>query len=541
MGIRLASCLICAVLMALNLPAVPAAMAKSPVTTLSSTLGAPAPSGVYYEIFVRSFYDSNGNGVGDLNGVTEKLPYLKSLGVSGIWLIPIFPSPSYHGYDITNYRAINPQYGTMTDFERLVKTAHADGIKLILDMVINHSSDKISWFKAAVNPSSPYHDWYYWAGPHTDLDVKDPWGGPVWHTLDERHYMGIFCRCMPDLNYHNPAVRRTMISIGRFWLCKGVDGFRLDAAKHIFDKTQKDNHSLTIMRESAGWWSEYRRGIDAVDPHAYLVGEVSGNHYRYDAPFVKPLNAVFDFPLAARLVKSVKSGYDAHIARALVHMQHVYRQAAGHYVMDAPFLSNFDQQRVMTDLHGNIDRMKVAAAMLLTLPGNPYVYYGEEIGMRGTKPDPLDREPMRWNVSPAARGETTWEAPPAGLHEQVSVQAEQNNADSLLNRYRELIHWRMDIAPLRDGRAGVYTTPDPALTAWRLSDRQGSVLVLHNLSGKPQRLSLHGVDGLRYPTLLRATSARTALHGNVLNLPAYSSAVLEGSTAQADLKSRRTP
>ncbi|MHB1618068.1 MAG: alpha-amylase family glycosyl hydrolase [Metallibacterium sp.] len=515
-----------------------APQAAAPV---ASGIGAPAPSGVYYEIFVRSFYDSDGNGIGDLDGVTAKLPYLKSLGVSGIWLMPIFPSPSYHGYDITDYRAINPQYGSMADFERLVKAAHADGIKVILDMVINHTSDQNPWFIAARNPASTYHDWYIWAGPHTNLKEKSPWGGPVWRTLGKQHYMGIFCRCMPDLNYDNPAVRHAMISIGRFWLRKGADGFRLDAAKHIFDKLQQDDHSMAIMREDAAWWSEYRSGLDKVDPHAYLVGEVTGSHYRLDAPFVKPLNAVFDFPLAVRLVKSASSGRDDGIGDALVHMQTVYRAAAGHYVMDAPFLSNHDQQRVMTDLRGNLEHMKVAAALLLTLPGNPYVYYGEEIGMRGTKPDPQDREPMRWDISRTAPGETTWEVSPVPMREDVSVQAEKNNPHSLLGRYRELIHWRMDIAPLRDGVAGEYATGNPALAAWRLRDHAGGVLVVHNLSGQPQHLRLRSVGGLHYATLLRSTSAQAIIDGSVLKLPAYSSAVLDGTPVTADTHSRRTP
>lgn len=497
----------------------------------ASGIGAAAPSGVYYEIFVRSFYDSNGDGIGDLAGVTAKLPYLKSLGVSGIWLTPIFSSPSYHGYDITDYRAINPQYGTMADFERLVKAAHADGIKVILDMVINHTSDQNPWFIAAQNPASPYHNWYIWAGPHTNLDAKSPWGGPVWRALGKQHYMGIFCGCMPDLNYDNPAVRNEMISIGRYWLRKGADGFRLDAAKHIYDKLEQDDHSMAIMDKDAAWWDEYRQGLDSVDPHAYLVGEVTGSHYRLHAPFVKPLNAVFDFPMAVRLVKSASSGRDDGIGAALVHMQTVYRAAAGHYVMDAPFLSNHDQQRVMTDLGGNLDKMKLAAAMLLTLPGNPFVYYGEEIGMQGTKPDPQIREPMRWDASLDAPGETTWEPLHIAANRAVSVQAEQHNPHSLLDRYRTLIHWRETIAPLRDGVAGEYATGNPALAAWRLQDESGRVLVVHNLSARAQSLRLRPVQGYAYGALLRASEPATRLEAGMLRLPAYGSAVLEGRAA----------
>ena len=494
----------------------------------ASGIGAAAPSGVYYEIFVRSFYDSNGDGIGDLAGVTAKLPYLKSLGVSGIWLTPIFSSPSYHGYDITDYRAINPQYGTMADFERLVQAAHADGIKVILDMVINHTSDQDPWFIAAQNPASPYHDWYIWAGPHTNLDAKSPWGGPVWRALGKQHYMGIFCGCMPDLNYDNPAVRNEMISIGRYWLRKGAAGFRLDAAKHIYDKLEQDDRSMAIMDKDAAWWDAYRQGLDSVDPHAYLVGEVSGDHNRFMAPFVKPLNAVFDFPLAERLVKAARSGRDDGIGRDLVHIQRLYLAASGRYVMDAPFLTNHDQNRVMSDLDGNVDKMKVAAAMLLTLPGNPFVYYGEEIGMQGTKPDPQIREPMRWDASLDAPGEATWEPLHIAANRAVSVQAEQDNPHSLLNRYRELIRWRMDIAPLRDGVAGTYETGNSALAAWRLRDVEGRVLVVHNLSARAQSLRLRPVQGYAYGALLRASKPATRLEAGVLRLPAYGSAVLEG-------------
>lgn len=494
-----------AVTLLLALGMTPALFAQMPPATAQKTpAAAPAAkhaplkppssgqssSGVYYEIFVRSWCDSNGDGIGDLDGVTAKLDYLHGLGVSGIWLMPIFASPSYHGYDVTDYRVINPQYGTLADFRRLVAAAHARGIKVIIDLVANHTSNESPWFKAAQSSASPYHDWYHWAGPRTNLNEKSPWGGPVWRTLGTQHYMGIFDPHMPDLNYDNPAVRQAMIAIGRFWLRQGADGFRLDAAKHIYDKTRRDDHSLATMDKSVAWWTEFRAGIDPVDPHAYLVGEVSGDHSRLLAPFFKPLNAVFDFPLAPRLIASAANERDDHLGATLMHIQSVYREAAGRYVKDAPFLSNHDQDRVMSDLHGNLDHMKVAAALLLTLPGHLFIYYGEEIGMRGVKPDPHIREPMRWDRSRTAPGEATWEVSPIPASEDVSVAAEQDDPHSLLNRYRELIHWRVAIAPLRDGVIADYPTDDPALAAWQLTDASGSVLVVHNLSGTAHELAL---------------------------------------------------
>ncbi len=525
----------------------PAVCARTPAANAPQTGAAANPahgrpaSGVYYEIFVRSFADSNGDGIGDLDGVTAKLDYLHWLGVSGIWLMPIFPSPSYHGYDITDYRAVNPQYGSIADFERLVAAAHARGIRVIIDLVANHTSNEHPWFKAARDPASPYHDWYLWAGPHTDLEARSPWGGPVWRTLGDQHYMGIFDSHMPDLNYANPAVRKAMISIGRFWLKQGADGFRLDAAKHIFDKFKSNDHSLAIMDKDAAWWSEFRRGIDAVDPHAYLVGEVSGSHSRLLAPFFRPLNAVFDFPLAPRLIASAAGERDDHLGATLVHIQNLYRAAAGHYVRDAPFLSNHDQDRVMSDLHGNLDHMKVAAALLLTLPGHPFVYYGEEIGMRGVKPDPDIREPMRWDRSRTAPGEATWEVSPIPADEDVSVAAERDDPHSLLSRYRELIQWRKEIAPLRDGVIADDPTGNPALAAWRLTDAGGSVLVVHNLSGTAHTLTLKHQPGLQVAGLLRSTRPGATLRDGILELPPYTSVVLTAQQVAARAGAARSP
>lgn len=536
-----------AAMLLLALGITPAAYARTPPASASRAMPAPGPaheqrsSGVYYEIFVRSFADSNGDGIGDLDGVTAKLDYLHELGVSGIWLMPIFSSPSYHGYNVTDYRTVNPQYGTMADFKRLVAAAHQRGIKVIIDLVANHTSDENPWFKAARNPASPYHDWYLWAGPHTNLKAQSPWGGPVWRTLGDQHYIGIFDSNVPDLNYNNPAVRKAMIAIGRFWLKQGADGFRLDAAKHIFDKFKSNDHSMAIMDKDVAWWTEFRQGIDAVNPHAYLVGEVSGSHSRLLAPFFKPLNAVFDFPLAPRLIASAANERDDHLGATLVHIQDVYRAAAGRTVKDAPFLGNHDRDRVMSDLHGNLDHMKVAAALLLTLPGHPFVYYGEEIGMRGVKPDPSDREPMRWDRSRSAPGETTWEVSPIPASEDVSVAAEQGDPHSLLTRYRELIHWRMDIAPLRDGVIADYPTADAALAAWRLTDASGSVLVVHNLSGTAHALTLKDQAGLRFAGLLRSTRPGATVRDGTLKLPPYTSVVLTAQPAAARGGVARSP
>jgi alpha-amylase len=498
-----------------------------PSVAAAETTGATqrAGSGVYYEIFVRSWYDTNGDGIGDLNGVTAKLDYLKQLGVSGIWLMPINPSPSYHGYDITNYFAVNPQYGTMADFERLVRAAHKRGIKVILDLVINHTSDRNPWFLAARDPHSRYRDWYTWAKPDTDLKAISATGGFAWHALpDGQHYLGVFASVMPDLNYDDPAVRAEMIRVGRFWLRKGVDGFRLDAAQHLYLDFETDWDRPGVLEKNLAWWREFHRGIDVVDPHAWLVGEVWPPNPDQLAPWMGALDAVFDFPLASRLIQSAKQERDRDIGATLARRDATYRAAAHGRFDDAPLLSNHDTERVMSQLDDDPGHMRVAAAMLLTLPGHPFIYYGEELGMRGQKPDPHLREPMRWYRAGEGPGETTWEGWSAGDGPDVSVQAEQDDPSSLLNWYRMLIGWRRTVSELRDGVLHDWRDGDVHVAAWELDDPRGDVLVLHNLSGSAQTVAL---PARRFHALLRHSRAGTTIAHGRLKLPPYGSAILQ--------------
>lgn len=505
----------------------PAGVAAPPAR---SNDGTKASSGVYYEIFVRSWYDTNGDGIGDLNGVTAKLDYLQRLGVSGIWLMPINPSPSYHGYDVTDYYAINPQYGTMADFERLLREAHKRGIKIIMDLVANHTSNRAPWFLAARDPHGKYHDWYSWATPSTDLKAISATGSFAWHALPDgqadpkQHYLGVFAGEMPDLNYDDPAVRKAMIDVGKFWLRKGVDGFRLDAAQHVYLDFETDWGSASVLQKNLAWWRQFDRGIKEVNPDAWVVGEVWQQNLADLAPWMGSLDAIFDFPLAARLIESARTETDRDIGATLARIDTAYRAAAHGRFDNAPLLSNHDTERVMSQLDGNPDHMRVAAAMLLTLPGHPFIYYGEELGMRGQKPDPHLREPMRWYRAGNGPGETTWEGWSAGDGPDVSVDAEDKNPASLLNWYRMLIGWRRDIPALRDGVPHEWRDANRQVAAWELDDAHGDALVLHNLSGKLQGLAL---PARRFRTLLRHSRAGTSIDHDRLELPPYGSAILQ--------------
>jgi len=492
----------------------------------AATKAAAQASGVYYEIFVRAFYDTNGDGIGDLNGVTAKLDYIKSLGASGIWLMPINSSPSYHGYDITDYEGINPQYGTLQDFKKLVDEAHKRGIKVVMDMVINHTSDQHPWFKSALDPKDPHHDWYLWAKPGTDLQAISAVGGPAWHRASNgAYYEGTFVGAMPDLNYDNPAVRKEMIDVGRFWLKLGVDGFRLDAAQHIYDDLRTDMGDPTALQKNVRWWSEYRHALETTNPHVWLVGEVSRQNPDDLTPYMGPLNTVFNFPVAAQLIDSVNQERNLGIGRGLEYTYAAYRAHAHGDFDDAPFLSNHDQQRVMSQLDDNMAHMRVAAALLLTLPGHPFIYYGEELGMQGSKPDENIREAMRWYRAGKGTGTASWKDWSTNDDASISVEAEHADAGSLLNLYCKLIGWRQQVSAMRDGVLHDVPVADPHVLAYTLQDAQSRVLVVHNLSRETRAFEL-GADAHVASVLMQSQSGAVLANGRV-TVPPYTTVVLQ--------------
>jgi alpha-amylase len=483
-----------------------------------------AASGVYYEIFVRSFADSNGDGIGDLNGITTRLDYLKWLGVSGLWLTPIFPSPSYHGYDVTNYFAVNPQFGTMADFRRLLRQAHARGIKVLIDMVLNHTSNRNPWFEQALNPKSPYHDWYTWAGKGTDLAALSSVGVPAWHPRDGEYYLGDFSAQMPDLNYDTPAVRHEMIKVGRFWLRQGVDGFRLDATTQIYIDFESDIGSQRAIGKNLSWWQQYRSALRATDPSVFLLGEVPATREAQAVPYYSALNSVFDFPLAKVLIAAAAGEKSPNLGEYVRKAWHRFAEDARGPIVDSPFIGNHDRDRVIDQLDGNMSHMRMAAAMLLTLPGDPFVYYGEEIGMHGVKPDPSIREPMRWDRNLHAPGETWWEPAPDNASPRLSVAAERADPHSLLYFYRRLIHWRIELPALRDGDIAPYAADGGAISAYTRADRTQRLLVIHNLAGTSRTVQLPDAS---FRAIIRHTRPDTRLVGRELTMPGYSTAILQ--------------
>jgi alpha-amylase len=525
-----------ACLPAQNSAPTPTAIPAAPATTTPAETPAPLPwwrTAVFYEIFVRSFNDSNGDGIGDFKGLTAKLDYLQNLGVTALWLMPIHASPSYHGYDVINYFNVNPDYGTLEDFKRLLAEAHRRGMRVIIDLVLNHTSSQDPLFVDANNSrQSAYRDWFLWSDTNPGTSGSN---GPSWHTGKFGYYYAVFGDGMPDFNYTKPDVTAFMDKVVQFWLNSvGVDGFRLDAVKYLIEEGPKLENTASTHHWLQGFFTAYK----ADKPDAYTVGEVFGA----DAILMKTyaadqLDELFNFELASGIVNSAAGEANSGINSALTFM--LQNLPDGRF---ASFLTNHDQNRVMSVLNGNLNRAKIAAAMLFTAPGTPFIYYGEEIGMTGKKPDEDLRRPMQWSGEANAGFSSgkAWRAPAADFPK-VNVAAESLDPNSLLNFYREMTGLRAQHPALQTGSLALLAGGNPGVYAILRSSPGENILVVLNLTKSAiqnYNLSAQALDlpdGLYQPEALRGSGAFPAL--NISNhgfsdyklmdeLPAYSIHIL---------------
>jgi alpha-amylase len=449
----------------------------------------PFPYGVKYEVFVMAFADSNGDGKGDLKGLTQKLDYFTELGVNGLWLMPIMPSDTYHKYHVTDYKGIDADYGTMDDFKTFIAEAHKRNIHVISDYIINHTGDKHPWFLEAIKgKDNPYRDYYVWAskdsvaglqqetaaGPDTDNLQK--WHEVPGDTSGEMYY-GYFNGQTPDLNFDNPQVRKEIYDAARFWLVEvGVDGFRLDAAKHIYPTNRAvDNHSM---------WEEFRTEIQKMKPDAYLVGEVWSDS-RTVAPYLKGLPSLFNFDMGYFITDVVKAGVDT------IDLVKRYKEINDYYTsitpdfLDATFVKNHDQVRILTELGGNIEKAKLAAGILFTFPGTPYIYQGEEIGMLGEKAD-MDRgqrESFIWAEGSADPLQSNWY--PAAFSTDKTVvpfSKQKDDTSSIYNYYKRFIQYRNSSEALTLGTIESSGLQVKEVVSFIRKYKEMEVLVAHNVS-----------------------------------------------------------
>ena len=495
-------------------------------------------NGVYYEIFVRAFHDSDGDGTGDFKGIIEKLDYLNDgdpttdtdLGIDGIWLMPINESPSYHGYDVVDYYKLNKDYGTMEDFKRLLSEAKKRGIKIIMDLVVNHTSAQHPWFiKSAYDPEGPYRDWYVWADEGQDIGTQSALGGRAWHSKNEGYYTGIFWDQMPDLNFDNPKVQKEIGKIGQFWLEQGVDGFRLDAAKHIFIDTQDQINDSEMKKKNSKMWQQFRKDLDVVNKNAFLVGEVWDGSSAI-APFLdNALDSAFNFDLAGLIISSVRDGSRSEIARYLKGVYEEYDTVAKSQYIDTTFLTNHDQTRVMSSLFENKNKAKMAATMLLTLPGVPFIYYGEEVGMTGSKPDEEIRLPFPWYKSGTGKGQTDWY--PDSFYSPTNFENAYENQvkdeDSIFNHYKKMIKFRKKYGALVEGSIAEYPSDNLEVEVYIRSLGDEHLLVVHNVVDKESVIKLSTDETLpAFKDIVLETNSGAEIDGEVLTIPPNTTLIL---------------
>lgn len=448
----------------IHTPAPSAALLPTPTTSPtprpSITPPQPIPGGlkpgwwndcIFYVILVRSFYDSDGDGNGDLKGLMEKLDYLNDgnpdtdsdLGINALWLMPVYQSPAYHGYAASDYYTIEPHYGDNETFRQLVSEAHRRGIYVIVDLALNHTSEKHPWFReSSSDPQSPYRDWYVWS------DTDPGWRGPdqrrVWFQRDSVYYYAFFGPSLPDLNLRNEVVTQQMLDVVRFWLQDmGVDGFRLDAIRHLIEEGPQQESTPSTHR----WLKRFYQFYKGLQPNAFAIGEVTGPTSERLGYYHDEVDMCFEFEWAAAAISSLNQG-DPTLFRTQQGIIHsLYPK--GQYGI---FLALQDHNRIITQLGDSLPKARLAATLLLTSPGVPFLYYGEEIGMRGAKPDVFIRRPMQWANTRAA-GFTTgrpWMDVDLNYNE-VNVESQLDDPNSLLSHYRRLTHLRLQYQALRTG------------------------------------------------------------------------------------------
>ncbi len=470
--------------------------------------------GNFYEIFVYSFNDTDGDGYGDLKGVTEKLDYIRDLGYTGIWLMPISPSPSYHKYDVTDYYAIDSLYGTMEDFEELISTAHSKGIKIITDLVVNHSSNSHPWFQEAAmafmngNTSSKYFDYY-------NFSRSAQYGYHRYETgLGPIYYEGQFVSTMPDLNLDSVNVRAELSNIIKFWCDKGVDGFRLDACTSYYT----GNH--TKSAEFVKWVTdETKKNND----DAFIVAEVwEGSGIISTYYQASPETSFFCFPASTSNSSSCYSyaiigGGTAD--RLYSSMKNVYNMAGGG--VPAPFLGNHDMNRVCGLMLRDPAKVKFAYGLLSLFNGTTFTYYGDEIGMVGSGNDPNRRIGMLWETEG-----TVTNAPPdstSTAYQFDGVKEQLLDPDSILSYYKLANNIRNAFPEIARGSIETANSGNPAVGIVKKTYGGKTITIIVNCDNEEQKIS--GSYG-EIKAQLSATGGSVTLSGEEYTLPAFSYAIV---------------
>ncbi len=520
---------------------------------------------IFYEVYCRAYADSNGDGHGDLRGLTQKLDYIKSLGVDCIWLLPIYPSPLLDdGYDIANYYGVHPDYGSLEDFKTLVKEAHARGLRVIADLVMNHTSDQHPWFQSArASKDSPYRDYYVWSDTDQKyagtriifVDTeKSNW---TWDPVAGQYFWHRFYSSQPDLNFDNPAVRHEMINVMDFWLGMGIDGFRADAVPYLFER---EGTSCENLPETHAYLKEIRHFMNVKYPGRILLGEA--NQWPVDLrPYMgdgDEFHMAFHFPLMPRIFMALRQADVSPILGILALTPEIPDNCQW-----CTFLRNHDEltlemvteqerqwmwreyapeprmrlnlgirRRLAPLLDGDLRKIELANALLFALPGSPILYYGDEIGMGDDIwMDDRDgvRTPMQWTGDEkvgfsSAPLDSFYSRPIADLqfgYHAVNVAAQLADPDSLWHRLQRLITIRKSLPVLSHGHSTLLGLDNPAILAVVRSLDDDKVVALHNLSPQPQTFDVRQAGVGRARRLIGQGTGDEVDLSHAVTLPGY--------------------
>lgn len=485
---------------------------------------------VFYEIFVGSFSDSNGDGIGDLRGIINRMDYLNdgdptsglSLGVEGLWLTPIFLSPSYHKYDVTDYYQIDPQFGTMEDLQELIDLCHQRGVKLILDLPINHTSTQHQWFTGFCNAHLMQNERHRYYNYYTWLEESDPRpAGRHFAQVAGRSllYEANFSDSMPELNFDCPEVRQAVLDIALYYLNMGVDGFRFDAAKYIY---------FGDHESSAAFWQWYLEELRRVKADVYTVAEVWDGDGVIDQYL--PATSCFNFSASQAegiLAATAKGG---NVNRLTAYMEDYLTNLnrRSDVALSSLFVSNHDMDRAAGYLPMASGFMATAANLYLLSPGSPFIYYGEEIGLRGSRggsnTDANRRMAMVWGDGDTVQnpeGTTYAKQTPYGVKELSGM------GSSLLNHYKRLIMIRKANPEIARGDYKALPFADTKVGGFTSTWQGSTVAVIHNTTNSTKTVDLSQVTDIPFSSLSAfAGNGQAALEGSVLTLDAQTSAVL---------------
>ncbi|MCW2679483.1 MAG: maltose alpha-D-glucosyltransferase [Frankiales bacterium] len=490
---------------------------------------------VFYEVLIRGFADSNGDGTGDIKGLTSKLDYLKWLGVDCVWLLPIYESPLRDGgYDISDFMKVLPEFGDLGDFVELVDEAHKRGMRIIADLVMNHSSDAHPWFQASrSDPEGPYGDWYVWSDtdePYSEariIFVDTETSNWTWDPVRKQYYWHRFFSHQPDLNYENPAVQEAMIDVLKFWLDLGIDGFRLDAVPYLFEELGHNGENHPKTHE---YLKRVRKEVDELYPDRVMLCEANQwpeDVVEYFGPQGEECQMAFHFPLMPRLFMAVRRESRYPISEILANTppipdgcqwgiflrnhdeltlemvtdderDYMYKE----YAKDPRMKSNIGiARRLAPLLENDRNQIELFTGLLLSLPGSPVLYYGDEIGM-GDNIYLGDRDgvrtPMQWNADRNAGFST---ADPQALYlpaildpvygyQALNVEAQMRSSSSLLNWTRKIIHVRKEHPVFGMGTYEELGSSNPSILAYIREFGDDKVLCVNNLSRFPQPVEL---------------------------------------------------